>query len=87
MEFGFGVPELRPELFLQEGKVIRMGVPPVRLGILTSIDGVDFAACHARCVIGHLDGVIIPFIRREDLATNKKAAGRPQDLADLAELE
>ena len=43
-EFGFAVPELSPELFLKEDQIVRMGVPPLRLEILTTISGVDFTA-------------------------------------------
>jgi hypothetical protein len=41
VEFGFHSSEVQKKLFLKEQKVIRMGVPPMRLEILTSIDGVD----------------------------------------------
>ena len=34
-----------------------------------------------------LEGVSVPVIGRQDLLLNKKAAGRPQDLADAAWLE
>ncbi|WP_420640604.1 hypothetical protein [Candidatus Leptofilum sp.] len=39
--FGFNLPELNKDLFLQENQVIRMGVPPMRLEILTSISGLS----------------------------------------------
>lgn len=45
-EFGFGVEDLSPELFLEEERVIRMGVPPVRIEILISISGVEFDECY-----------------------------------------
>ncbi len=44
-EFGFDTPELTVDLFLTEQKVVRMGIPPMRIEILTSISGVDFASC------------------------------------------
>jgi len=43
--FGFGVPELKAELFLKENQIIRMGVPPMRIELGTSISGVEFEAC------------------------------------------
>jgi hypothetical protein len=85
-DFGFDAPELVPELFLRERKVIRMGAPPVRLEILTSIDGVDFETCYARRVVGQMDGVTLNLISLEDLKRNKRASGRAKDLADLEEL-
>lgn len=44
-EFGFNIPELSVDLFLQNNKVIRMENPPLRLEILTTISGVDFDDC------------------------------------------
>jgi hypothetical protein len=68
-------------------RVVQIGVAPQRVDILTSIDGVDFEeAWSARNDIV-LEGVRIPVISRRHLIANKKASGRPRDLADVAELE
>ena len=85
-EFGFTVPDLTPELFLQKDRVVRMGVPPVRIEIITSASGVDFAECYARRVVTEVDGIPVSLIELGDLKKNKKAAGRPKDLADLDQL-
>jgi len=85
-EFGFEMPELSPDLFLQPDKVVRMGVPPLRIEILTSISGVEFRDCYARRQSATLDEVVVPFISIEDLKRNKRAAGRHQDLSDLEHL-
>lgn len=85
-EFGFDHPELTPELFLQENKIIRMGHPPMRLEISTGISGVEFDECYAGRIVDELDGVEISIISLPDLKTNKKAAGRLKDLADLENL-
>ena len=85
-EFGFDVPDLSPELFLTDGQVIRMGVPPVRLEILTSISGVTFTECYAARVIAELDGVRANLISLEHLRKNRAAAGRLKDLNDLDNL-
>lgn len=82
-QFGFDVPELSPELFLTEGQVIRMGVPPVRLEIITSISGVAFEECYAERVIAELDGVRANLISLKHLRMNKAAAGRFKDMNDL----
>lgn len=84
--FGFETPELSPDLFLQPDKVVRMGVPPLRIEILTSISGVEFRDCYARRHSATLDEVVVPFISLEDLKRNKRAAGRHQDLSDLEHL-
>jgi hypothetical protein len=45
-QFGFAEEVLTPELFLTRNNVIRMGVPPMRIEILTSISGVEFESCY-----------------------------------------
>lgn len=86
-EFGFNVIELEEELFLGKDKVIRMGEPPLRIEILTSIDGVEFKECYTNRNIVKIDNVPVSFISLPDLKKNKKASGRLQDLADLENLE
>jgi hypothetical protein len=83
-EFGFAQAEAAA--FLEPGKVIRMGVPPVRLEILTTISGVEFAGCYARRRKAELDGVPIHLIRLDDLKRNKEASGRLKDRLDLERL-
>ena len=84
--FGFGTPELTPDLLLERKRVIRMGVSPLRIEILNTISGVDFAECFARRVTDELDGVPVDLIGLDDLKKNKKAAGRFKDLNDLENL-
>lgn len=86
-EFGFAVPELKEELFLDKGKNIRMGTPPLRIEILTSIDGVEFPECYKNKNTVTLDDITINFLSLADLKRNKKASARLQDLADLENLE
>jgi hypothetical protein len=85
-EFGFAVADLSAELFLKEGQIIRMGVPPVRIEIATSISGVRFDECYAARVIDELDGVPVSLIGLAHLKLNKRAAGRHKDLNDLENL-
>ena len=84
--FGFAVPELSVNLFLKEDQIICMGVPPLRLKIITSASGVDFAECYAERVIGILDGVETSIINLKHLRMNKLASGRHKDLNDLENL-
>lgn len=63
-----------------------MGNPPLRIELLTSISGVEFDDCHRRRESQIVDTVEVPFISLEDLRSNKRAAGRAQDLADLEDL-
>jgi predicted nucleotidyltransferase len=85
-EFGFDLPELSTELFLKEEQIIRMGVPPVRLEIITSISGVEFEECYQHRVIDSLDGIEVKLISLNYLKINKKASGRHKDLNDLENL-
>jgi hypothetical protein len=84
--FGFDTPELSHDLFLRPDQVIRLGVPPVRIELLTSIAGVEFDDCESRAVETLFDGIPVRVIGLADLKANKRAAGRHQDLADLDHL-
>lgn len=85
--FGAPLGDLTQRDLMTPGTMFQIGVAPRRIDLLTTIDGVEFdEAWAARCVtrVGTLD---VPVIDREHLLRNKKAAGRPQDLADAARLE
>jgi len=85
-EFGFDVSGLQPGLFLTERSIVRMGRPPLRIEIATTISGVAFEECRREAEIHDLDGVPVPVISLRHLIANKRAAGRPKDLADVAVL-
>jgi len=84
--FGFDHPELNEDLFLHENKILRMGVPPVRLEITTSISGVQFDECYQARVVDMLDDIEVSLIDLENLKKNKRASGRPKDLVDFQKL-
>jgi len=85
-QFGFSAPEVQPDLFLKPDQIIRMGVPPLRIEIATSISGVRFEECYAARVIGVLDGIEVNLISLPHLRANKQACGRHKDLDDLENL-
>lgn len=85
-EFGFDVPNLSADLFLKEDQIVRMGVPPVRLEIFTSIPGVQFEESYASRVVDELDGIQVNLISLDQLKRNKKTSGRNKDLNDLENL-
>jgi len=85
-DFGFGGLSLSADDFLEPETIVQLGYPPKRIDILTSVDGVAFDDCYGRRYIVDIDGIPVPFIDLEGLKQNKAAAGRPQDLADLAAL-
>jgi len=86
-DFGFDVPALKPELFLKENQIIRMGEPPMRIEISTSISGVEFETCYAERVVAEWDDVWVNVISLARLKENKRASGRLKDLTDLEYLE
>jgi hypothetical protein len=84
--FGFDLPALVPQLFMDPRSIVRFGTPPFRIEVMTSIDGVDYDTCRRRASVFEVEGVSIPVISLDDLKTNKRAAGRNKDLADLDNL-
>jgi len=85
-EFGFSVPELSTELFLQPDQIVRMGVEPKRIEVMTSISGVEFDECYRERVETMMSDVPVSLINLHYLKINKKASGRLKDLADLEQL-
>ena len=85
-DFGFGGEVLSEELFVKGDQIIRMGLPPVRIEILTSISGVEFDDAYDQRIEDDLDGVEVKLISLHHLKLNKIAAARAKDLADLEEL-
>lgn len=86
-DFGFTTPELNEGLFLEEGKIVRIGLPPVRIEVLNSISGIRFEDAYPKRIEAMIDGVRMPFIDLEDLLKNKAASGRLKDLADIEGLK
>ncbi len=84
--YGFSPEAVSPELFMDTKGIIRMGVPPLRLEVLTDIAGVNFQECYERRVVEILDGVEVDIISLEDLRKNKEACGRHKDITDLENL-
>ena len=63
-----------------------MGVPPMRIEILTTISGVSFEECYVARQVDTLDGIEVNLISLKHLKINKKASGRYKDLNDLENL-
>ena len=84
--FGMRDPSLDRFVIQEKGKILRMGLPPIRIEVMNHIDGVEFEACFSRRIVDELDGLKINLIGKEDLRINKKASGRYKDLDDLEHL-
>jgi hypothetical protein len=63
-----------------------MGVPPIRIEILTSISGVEFESCYVEKEMIRIEEIVVPVISLARLRQNKAASGRAKDLADLESL-
>ena len=85
-EFGAPLKDLTPGDFTQEGYFYQMGNPPFRLDVMMSIPGVTFETAWANREQVQLEGLVIPFISKEDLIKAKETSGRDQDLIDAKEL-
>lgn len=66
--------------------VVQVGLSPRRIDLMTSIDGVGFEAAWRERLMISVEGIEVPTISRDNLIANKRATGRPQDLADIARL-
>jgi hypothetical protein len=82
-DFGFGGVGLTVEDFSPPGKVVQLGVAPNRVDLMTAIDGVSFGDAWTTRVPGTFGAVPVFYLGRDAFLANKRAAGRPQDLADI----
>ena len=72
--------------FTRPGNIYQIGQPPRRIDILTAISGVTFQEAWTTRHLQQLGGLSVAFLGLEALIRNKRAAGRPKDLADVARL-
>lgn len=85
--FGAPLTGLSPEDFSREGFFYQIGMPPARIDILMSLDGVRFEDAWPNRNQSEMGAQRVWFIGREDLVRNKRACGRHIDLHDLDLLE
>lgn len=86
-EFGFSSFRLTKEDFTKPGNVIQLGYPPLRIDLLTEIDGVKFDECYLNRKEVLIDGLMVNFIGYNDLLKNKKESGRARDIDDIENLK
>ncbi len=78
-----GLSELDPEIWGKSLALFRVGEPPFQIDILLKISGVEYHTAAADAVHGAYGDVPVRFLSRHALIMNKKASGRPKDLADV----
>lgn len=84
--FGFSEEEALIGLFSEPGNMLQLGLPPNRIDVLSQISGIDFSEAWPNRIHGNLNGIAVGIIGVEDLLRNKRASGRPKDLADVDEI-
>jgi len=86
-QFGFSSLGLTTADFLTVGNIIQIGYPPLRIDLLSDIDGVSFDDCYTNKVRVDHQGFIYNIIGYDDLIKNKKASNRGKDKGDIENLE
>jgi hypothetical protein len=85
-EFGFASMGLTADDFERLDQVVQLGVPPVRVDLITSLTGVSWEEAVAGRTAGRYGDIPVYYIGREQFIANKRATGRQRDLADLEAL-
>jgi hypothetical protein len=81
--FGFVSVGLTLSDFACPDQVVQLGVPPVRIDLITSITGVSWDEAWAGRVTGRYGDIPAHYIGRDQFIANKRATGRAKDVADL----
>lgn len=84
--FGFSVLNFKKKDFLKKGMIFQIGYQPVRIDIITSIEGVSFEEAFLNRHETRIGNLKVGFIGLKDLIKNKKSVGRDIDLIDFKTL-
>jgi len=85
--FGAPLHDLTEADLATPGVVFQIGLPPLRIDVLTQISGVEFAHAWPRRRRAVFADLTVDVIGRADFIANKRATGRLKDLADAERLE
>jgi len=85
--FGFPPDVLRTEDVVDGRRMIEMGVEPVQIHVMSAISGVSWDEAWADHIVGPCGSHRAPYLGRDTLIRNKRAAARPKDLADIDALK
>jgi hypothetical protein len=85
--FGAPLQGLSTEDLAAPELIFQIGIPPIRIDVIATIDGVDFEAAWQERISSEYADQPVPVLSRRHLIENKKASGRLQDLADVEFLE
>lgn len=82
-DFGFDDVPLEPAQVIEPARMIEMGVAPVQIHVMSHIDGVSWDEVWSTRESGRFGSDQVAFIGRSAFLRNKRASGRPKDLADI----
>ncbi len=85
-DFGFPTDLLDADDIVAGTKLVQMGVEPVQIHVMSRVSGVTWDEAWAGRAEGRVGDLDVPFIGRQELLRNKRAAGRLKDLADIEAL-
>ena len=86
-DFGAPLHALSVDDLAKPGIVFQIGVEPSRIDILTAISGVTFDDAWSNRMVVEIDDIQFSVIGLQDLIVNKRACGRPKDIADAETLD
>lgn len=86
-EFGFGKIDLSKDDLISEGNIIQLGYEPLRIDILTSLEGFHFDDIWENKTMGVYGSENVFFMGLDDLIRSKKLSARPSDKIDIELLE
>jgi len=86
-DFGFKEVDITADDLTVSDRIIQLGYPPLRIDIITHIDGVDFESAWESRDTSHYGKQEIYIINRELFIKNKRATGRQRDIEDLEKLK
>ena len=85
--FGAPLHDLTDKDFAAPGVTFQIGIAPRRIDILTEVTGIQFEEAWVDRTVWPFGPLSAPFLGKASLIKNKRATGRPKDLADLDFLE
>ena len=86
-EYGTPLHDLTQADLAKPGTVFQIGIPPLRVDVITAIDGVSFDEAWSARLLTKFADQPVAVLSRDRLIRNKRATGRTQDLADVEWLE
>ena len=84
--YGAPLQQVAADDFSRPGIVFQMGLPPLRIDVLTELSGLTFAEAWAGRISAAFGPLTVDVIGRDAFIKNKKATGRARDLADIEAL-